>query len=110
MITATQCRCARLGPKAFEFSAGFLRISNGDDPLDASGVHPYLRELDERRAAILNSIGQQGKLDAALKHPTPLVRQQAVERRFGKRKRNRRFRDGTPAADRYYDRCYSARF
>jgi uncharacterized protein len=30
----------RLGPKAFELSAGFLRISNGDDPLDASGVHP----------------------------------------------------------------------
>src|SRR6266436_6271192 len=28
----------------------------------------YLRELDERRAAILDSIGQQGKLDAALKH------------------------------------------
>jgi uncharacterized protein len=30
----------RLGPKAFELSAGFLRIRNGDDPLDASGVHP----------------------------------------------------------------------
>src|SRR5712671_4931312 len=30
----------RLGPKAFELSAGFLRIANGDDPLDASGVHP----------------------------------------------------------------------
>ena len=30
----------RLGPKAFELSAGFLRIPNGDDPLDASGVHP----------------------------------------------------------------------
>jgi protein Tex len=28
----------------------------------------YLRELDERRAAILDSIAQQGKLDAALKH------------------------------------------
>jgi uncharacterized protein len=30
----------RLGPKAFEQCAGFLRIVNGDDPLDASGVHP----------------------------------------------------------------------
>jgi uncharacterized protein len=30
----------RLGPKAFELSAGFLRIRDGDDPLDASGVHP----------------------------------------------------------------------
>jgi uncharacterized protein len=30
----------RLGPKAFEQCAGFLRILGGDDPLDASGVHP----------------------------------------------------------------------
>ncbi|MEU5840290.1 Tex family protein [Rhodococcus sp. NPDC047139] len=30
----------RLGPKAFEQCAGFLRIPNGDDPLDASAVHP----------------------------------------------------------------------
>jgi protein Tex len=30
----------RLGPKAFEQCAGFLRINGGDDPLDASGVHP----------------------------------------------------------------------
>jgi len=40
-----RCRTAlkqvpRLGPKAFELSAGFLRVRNGDDPLDASGVHP----------------------------------------------------------------------
>ena len=30
----------RLGPKAFEQCAGFLRINDGEDPLDASGVHP----------------------------------------------------------------------
>ncbi len=30
----------RLGPKAFEQCAGFLRITDGADPLDASGVHP----------------------------------------------------------------------
>ncbi len=30
----------RLGPKAFEQCAGFLRIRGGDDPLDASAVHP----------------------------------------------------------------------
>jgi uncharacterized protein len=40
-----RCRAAlkkvpRLGPKAFELSAGFLRVRNGNDPLDASGVHP----------------------------------------------------------------------
>ncbi|MEV8408903.1 Tex family protein, partial [Streptomyces niveus] len=31
---------ARLGPKAYEQCAGFLRIRDGDDPLDASSVHP----------------------------------------------------------------------
>ncbi|RZQ61974.1 Tex family protein [Amycolatopsis suaedae] len=31
---------ARLGPKAFEQCAGFLRIPGGDDPLDSSAVHP----------------------------------------------------------------------
>lgn len=30
----------RLGPRAFELCAGFLRISNGSEPLDASSVHP----------------------------------------------------------------------
>lgn len=31
---------ARLGPRAFEQCAGFLRIQNGTEPLDASSVHP----------------------------------------------------------------------
>jgi protein Tex len=39
--TRTQLmRVPRLGPKAFEQCAGFLRIRGGGDPLDASGVHP----------------------------------------------------------------------
>ena len=42
-------------------------------------------------------------------HPAPLVRQQAVERRFGERKRNRRFRDGTSPTERDYNPRYSAR-
>ncbi|TMN94045.1 RNA-binding transcriptional accessory protein [Pseudoalteromonas phenolica] len=33
-------KVARLGPKAFEQAAGFLRIVNGADPLDSSSVHP----------------------------------------------------------------------
>jgi protein Tex len=36
----TLTKVPRLGPKAFEQCAGFLRITGGDDPLDASGVHP----------------------------------------------------------------------
>lgn len=39
---------ARLGPKAFEQAAGFLRIANGDDPLDASAVHPEAYPVVER--------------------------------------------------------------
>jgi protein Tex len=31
---------ARLGPKAFEQAAGFMRINDGDNPLDSSAVHP----------------------------------------------------------------------
>jgi uncharacterized protein len=30
----------RLGPKTFEQAAGFLRVTNGSNPLDASAVHP----------------------------------------------------------------------
>ena len=40
----------RLGAKAFEQSAGFLRIKGGDEPLDNSAVHPERYELVERMA------------------------------------------------------------
>ncbi len=39
---------AGLGPKTFEQSAGFLRVRNGDNPLDQSGVHPETYSLVER--------------------------------------------------------------
>ncbi|MGM0702495.1 MAG: Tex family protein [Pseudomonadota bacterium] len=41
---------SRLGPKTFEQCAGFLRIMNGDNPLDASAVHPEAYPLVERIA------------------------------------------------------------
>jgi uncharacterized protein len=41
---------ARLGPKAFEQCAGFLRISNSKNPLDASSVHPERYSLVRRMA------------------------------------------------------------
>ncbi len=40
----------RLGPKAFEQSAGFLRIMNGADPLDGSAVHPEAYPVVEKIA------------------------------------------------------------
>ena len=42
-----------LGPKAFEQSAGFLRIKNGDNPLDDSAVHPESYPVVERMAKSL---------------------------------------------------------
>ena len=41
-------KVSRLGPKAFEQCAGFLRINHGDNPLDASTVHPEAYPLVER--------------------------------------------------------------
>ncbi len=41
-------KVARLGPKAFEQAAGFLRITNGSNPLDCSGVHPETYALVEQ--------------------------------------------------------------
>lgn len=38
----------RLGPKAFEQCAGFLKVSGGDEPLDASSVHPEAYPLARR--------------------------------------------------------------
>lgn len=38
----------RMGAKAFEQAAGFLRITNGDNPLDASAVHPEAYPLVQR--------------------------------------------------------------
>ena len=44
-------KVARLGEKTFEQAAGFLRVMNGDNPLDASAVHPEAYPLVQRIAA-----------------------------------------------------------
>ncbi|MEH3128928.1 MAG: Tex family protein [Mycolicibacterium neoaurum] len=59
----------RLGPKAFEQCAGFLRITGGDDPLDASGVHPesypvVRRILDRSNITLGELIGNERVLRA----------------------------------------------
>lgn len=51
-----------LGPKTFQLAAGFLRIQNGEDPLDRSGVHPEAypvvrRILDFTKSDIVRLIG-----------------------------------------------------
>ncbi|ALE76134.1 transcription accessory protein [Pseudonocardia sp. EC080625-04] len=74
----------RLGPKAFEQCAGFLRIRGGDEPLDVTGVHPesypVVRRMVERtkidvaalmgNAARLHQIKPKEYVDAGVGLPT----------------------------------------
>ncbi len=63
----------RLGPKAFEQAAGFLRIRGGDQPLDASAVHPesypvaeaIAKDLGRPVEQVLGDVGITGKIDPA---------------------------------------------
>ena len=41
-------KVAKLGPKAFEQCAGFMRIQGGDNPLDGTSVHPETYEAAEK--------------------------------------------------------------
>ncbi len=71
----------RLGPKAFEQCAGFLRIRGGDDPLDVSGVHPEAypvvrRILARAKTDIGSLIGNAPKLKS-------LPPKEFVDDRFG---------------------------
>jgi protein Tex len=71
----------RLGPKAFEQCAGFLRIPGGDDPLDSSSVHPEAypvvrRILSTTGTSLRELIGQTAKL-------TALKAQDFVDEQFG---------------------------
>ena len=47
-------KVAKLGPKAFEQCAGFMRITNGSNPLDATSVHP---ESYEAATQVLKRLG-----------------------------------------------------
>lgn len=72
---------SRLGPKAFEQAAGFLRIINGNNPLDSSGVHPESYAIVNKILANLNkTIADVIANVAALKSLNP---QEFVDDRFG---------------------------
>ena len=58
----------RLGPKAFEQAAGFLRIRDGDHPLDASAVHPESYRVVDAIAQDLGHPLEQMVGNAALAH------------------------------------------
>ena len=64
---ATVRKVPRLGDKTFEQAAGFLRISNGDNPLDRSSVHPEAYPVVERILARINK-----KVDEVMGQPEAL--------------------------------------
>ncbi|WP_027165087.1 Tex family protein [Mesorhizobium sp. WSM3224] len=74
-------KVSRLGPRAFEQSAGFLRIPDGKEPLDASAVHPEAYRLAKK---IVAACGRDVRAlmgdSAALKALDPRV---FVDERFG---------------------------
>lgn len=72
---------ARLGPRAFEQCAGFLRVRDGDEPLDASSVHPEAYRVARR---IVTACG--GDLPAIMRDASTLRRLRAedfVDDNFG---------------------------
>jgi len=74
-------KVSRLGPKAFEQCAGFLRIRKGDNPLDNSAVHPEAYALVKQIASVLNC-----KQDALIGNSEQLASlnpQQFVSEQFG---------------------------
>ena len=74
-------KVARLGPRTFELSAGFLRIPDGAEPLDASAVHPEAYEVAKKIVAACGRDVRQIMGDtAALKALDPRA---FVDERFG---------------------------
>jgi uncharacterized protein len=65
---------ARLGPKAFEQAAGFLRIRDGEHPLDGSAVHPESYEIVEAMARDLNCSVSDLIRDAGLRKKIQLTK------------------------------------
>jgi uncharacterized protein len=71
----------RLGPKTFEQAAGFLRVPGGENPLDASAVHPEAYPVVERILADLRRPAKEVLRDArALKGVDPA---RYTDERFG---------------------------
>ncbi|NYZ11796.1 RNA-binding transcriptional accessory protein [Azospirillum sp. RWY-5-1] len=72
---------ARLGPKTFEQAAGFLRIRDGDTPLDSSAVHPEAYPVVER---ILKRTGRElGSLIGDARFLRSLNAEEFTDERFG---------------------------
>lgn len=66
-----------LGPKAFEQAAGFLRVRDGDEPLDASAIHPESYRVARQllKQAALKPLAQSDERERAIKD---LLRRQTL--------------------------------
>lgn len=72
-------KVAKLGPKAFEQCAGFMRITDGDNPLDATSVHPESYEATMKLLDRLDlSMEDVKKLQAESKRMKAGLKQQAA--------------------------------
>lgn len=83
-------KVAKLGPKAFEQCAGFMRILDGDNPLDATSVHPESYEaalklldklgltMEDVRAAQKKAAAEKGKVKKEAPKPEKKPKQNKV--------------------------------
>ncbi len=94
----------KLGPKAFEQCAGFLRINDGENPLDATSVHPESYKAAEK---LLDSLGfttaDIKKVQADMKNARSeaakaekAVKQVQDRRERGRDRREKKYRCATP--------------
>lgn len=80
-------KVAKLGPKAYEQCAGFMKITDGKNPLDATGVHPEsyaaAKKLLDKLGLTLEDVKEAQKKAAAqkkagIKNPLPIKEQKPV--------------------------------
>lgn len=84
-------KVAKLGPKAFEQCAGFLRIADGDNPLDATSVHPESYEATGKLLA---------KLELTMEDVKAMQKKAAEQRGNAARKGSDPGKDGKAQKDR----------
>lgn len=81
----------KLGPKAFEQCAGFLRINDGNNPLDGTSVHPESYEAAEKLLAMIGyDVKNLKELQAKAKEADALKEQTIKEQKQPRRNRNER--------------------
>ncbi len=75
----------KLGPKTFEQAVGFLRINDGDNPLDSSGIHPenykQAKLLLDKMGMSVDAIGTEEMIAKVEKlEPTKLIEEMGIDK------------------------------